>query len=242
MLKSPQVVGTIKLQKRPLGGAGECVGRQKGRGLQVLGLPRKRAVAAVAPARPFSRWSGREGPVSKMATSNFLDDVLNAEPDAAVVSALVGSLESQLSSTTSASSDVLLIDANHSTNSVNSNSINASTNHAFRTATAASPAASAASSVAISASVSALAGNGLSGHAVSSTPIPGTAVLTSTNCNSIPATHTGSAPPAPTSSAPTPTHQQQHINSVHSLLPNGNPTGIQSSCIYTQSLPFIFCR
>ena len=57
--------------------------------------------------------------MTKMASSNFLDDVLNTEADESAVSALVGSLESQLASSTSQS---VLVDSNHSNVNVNLNS------------------------------------------------------------------------------------------------------------------------
>ena len=100
--------------------------------------------------------------MSKMASSNFLDDVLNTEADESAVSALVGSLESQLTSSTS---QAVLADANNSNVNLNVNS-----NLAFQ-----------AGAVATAAAVT-LAGNG--GHATQSCTTPPTST-----CNiSVPAT------------------------------------------------------
>ena len=126
--------------------------------------------------------------MSKMASSNFLDDVLNTEADESAVSALVGSLESQLASSTS---QAVLIDVNNSNGNANVN--NSHTFHSAATAVAATTIATAA-----------LSANGI--HATSA----GTSTST---CNNI-------TVPVPTASL------QPHNAAVHSILPNGNASGM----------------
>ena len=140
---------------------------------------------------------------SSVSGSNFLDDVLNQETDESVVSALVGSLESQLSSS---ASDTLLLDANNHANIISS--VNANQVGAFRPAIASTGAVAAASS----------AGPQLT--TVVTAPTLPASLPTNGNTQLI----TGATPASAIH------HQQspQTNTSIHSLLPNGNPNSTVS--------------
>lgn len=129
--------------------------------------------------------------------SSFLDDLIsNPSADADAVSALVGSLESQLCNANVASS-------NNSQSGLGSFSANAGPTL--------QPANAPAPNTATATSTATFAGNGNShNHATAPASVP-----------------TGSGPSTNTLTASTiSAHQLSNNSAVHSLLPNGNATGI----------------